>query len=219
MRQRDEQILRLTDRFRLGTNLAYRQVIFSDHSLNAVSKVTARMCRQGWLRRYPLIPPEDYFTLGPAAVRDLGYTNRRSEPLGPQALPIDYAVLLYGSHGQRTRLIKAELSESLPWLPDELTHAPYCRSTSGLLELIRVDLGGSPQHVASKAAADCSVRWEIDQFRGLVEQQRFQMVVLTTTSSKARLIRQAIEAGAWNDSVRLHLAIIPRLTLLQLRQQ
>ena len=45
MRERDEQILKLTDRFRLGTNLAYRQVIFRDQSLNAVTKVTARMCR------------------------------------------------------------------------------------------------------------------------------------------------------------------------------
>ncbi|MBC7820592.1 MAG: hypothetical protein IAG10_27220 [Planctomycetaceae bacterium] len=219
MQKRDDEILRLTDRFRLGTNLAYRQVLFAEHSLNAVTKVTARLCQQSWLRRYPLIPPEDYFTLGPAAVRNLGYANRRSEPLGSQSLPIDYAVLLYGTHGQRTRLMKAELSESLPWLPDELTHAPYCRSGSGVLELIRVDLGGSPQHVAKKAAADCSARWEIDEFRKLVEQQRFQMVILTTTPSKARLIRQAVEAVSWNDSIRLHLAIIPRLTLLQLRQQ
>lgn len=218
MQKRDEEILRLTDRFRLGTNLAYRQVLFHDQSLNAVTKVTARMCRQGWLRRYPLIPPEDYFTLGPAAVRDLGYANRRCEPLGSQALPTDYAVLLYGSHGQRTRLMRAELSESLPWLPDEMTHAPYCRGNSGVLELIRVDLGGSPQHVAKKAAADCSARWDFDEFRKLVEQQRFQMVILTTTPSKARLIRQAVEAASWNDRVRLHLAIIPRLTLLQLRQ-
>lgn len=219
MRERDEQILQLTDRFRLGTNLAYRQVIFGDQSLNAVTKVTARLCQHGWLRRYPLIPPEDYFTLGPAAVRNLGYASRRSEPLGSQSLPIDYAVLLYGTHGQRSRLLKTELSESFPWLSEELTHAPYCRSNGGMLELIRVDLGGSPQHVAKKAAADCSARWEIDEFRVLVDQQRFQMVILTTTPSKARLIRQAVEAAAWNDRVRLHLAIIPRLTLLQLRQQ
>jgi len=219
MQKRDDDILQLTDRFRLGTNLAYRQVLFAEQSLNAVTKVTARLCQQGWLRRYPLIPPEDYFTLGPAAVRDLGYANRRSEPLGSQALPIDYAVLLYGSHGQRTRLRKAELSALFPWLPVELTHAPYCRSQSGVLDLIRVDLGGSPQHVAKKAAADCSVRWEIEGFRELVEQQRFQMVILTTTSSKARLIRQAIESASWNASVRLHLAIVPRLTYLQLRQQ
>lgn len=219
MQKRDEQILQLTDRFRLGTNMAYRQVLFEKQSLNAVTKVTARLCQQGWLRRYPLIPPDDYFTLGPTAVRSLGYANRRSEPLGSQSLPIDYAVLLYGTHGQRTRLLKSELSSSFPWLPDELTHTPYCRSNGGVLELIRVDLGGSPQHVAKKAATDCSVRWELHEFQKLVDQQRFQMVILTTTNSKARLIRQAVEATSWNDRVRLHLAIIPRLTLLQLRQQ
>lgn len=219
MQKRDEEILQLTDRFRLGTNLAYRQALFGEQSLNAVTKVTARLCQQGWLRRYSLIPPEDYFTLGPTAVRSLGYANRRSEPLGSQALPIDYAVLLYGTHGKRARLLKSELSESYPWLTEGLIHAPYCRSNHGVLELIRVDLGGSPRHVARKAAADCSARWELDEFRKLVDQQHFQMVILTTTSNKARLIRQAVEAASWNERVRLHLAVIPRLTLLQLRQR
>lgn len=217
MRDRDEDLLKLTDRYRMGTNMAYRQFLFPDQSLNAVTKVTARMCRQGWLRRYPLIPPEDYFTLGPTAIRELGYASRRSEPLGPQALPIDYAVLLYAVHGQRTRMMKSELAASYAWLPDELTHAPYCRSQSGLLELIRVDLGASPQHLAKKTTTDCSARWELDEFQELVEQQHFQMVVLTTTSSKARLIRQAVEATAWNERIRLHLAIVPRLALLQLQ--
>lgn len=219
MSDRDEKIIQFTDRYRLGTNSAFHRMIFTGQSMNAVTKVTARMCRQGWLCRYPLIPPEDYFTLGPAAVRQLGHSLRRSEPLGPQALPIDYAVLLYATHGDRVRLHVAELKSYAPWLPDELTHLPYCRTSGGVLELIRVDLGGSPQHIAKKAATDCSRRLEVPEFRQLVDADRFQLVVLTTTSSKARLIRQAIEALAWEARTRLHLATISRLTLLHLRHQ
>ncbi len=219
MTDRDQSIVQMTDRYRIGTNAAYRRLIFAEQSLNAVTKVTARMCRQGWLQRYPLIPPEDYFTLGPQAVRQFGYAPRRTEPLGPQALPIDYAVLLYATHGERSRLMTSELTELAPWLPAELLHTPYCRTAGGVLELIRVDLGGSPQHVARKAAVDCSRRLEIPEFQQLVDQQRFQLVVLTTTASKARLIRQAIEDLSWQFNVRLHLTVIPRLTLLHLRQQ
>ena len=218
---RDQRIVELTARYRLGTNAAYQRVLFQGQSLNAVTKVTSRLCRQGWLRRYPLIPPEDYFTLGPTAVRELGYPARRTEPLGPQALPIDYAVLLYATLGERERqrLTKDDLSQSAPWMPDELTHAPYCQSAHGFLELIRVDLGGAPYHIARKAAADCSARLEYPEFQQLVDTDRFQLVILTATASKARLIRQSIDALSWTPRLRLHLTMIPRLTLLQLHSR
>lgn len=217
MNDRDQTIIDMTNRYRLGTNAAYRQLAFDGQSMNAVTKVTARLCRQGLLSRYPLVPPEDYFTLGPRSAKQLGVSPKRTEPLGPQALPIDYAVLLYATHGGRTRLISDELRQAATWMPEELTHAPHCRTSTGILELVRVDLGGSPLHVAKKAATDCSRRMEVPEFRQLVTSSRFQLVVLTTTSSKARLIRQAVESMQWQHDIRLHLAMIPRLTQLQLR--
>ena len=219
MTDRDQQIIQLTDRYRIGTNAAYQKALFGQQSLNAVSKVTARMCRQGWLQRYPLVPPEDYFTLGPKAVRQFGYSKGRTEPLGPQALPIDYAVLLYATHGERTRLLPNELRDFAPWLPDDLCHAPFCSTSRGVLELIRVDLGGSPQHVARKTASDCSKRMEVTEFRQLVVDRKFQLVVLTTTTAKARLIRQAIEGLPWEANVQLHIAAISKLTFIHLRNQ
>lgn len=217
MTNRDQTIIDLTNRYRIGTNAAYRRLAFDGQSMNAVTKVTARLCRQGLLQRYPLIPPEDYFTLGPRSVRQLGLSQKRTEPLGPQSLPIDYAVLLYATNGDRTRLVPAELKQAAAWMPKKLTHVPHCKTSKGILELIRVDLGGSPQHVAKKSAADCSRRMEVPEFQKLVATDRFQLVVLTTTSSKARLIRQAMESMPWTHDIRLHLAMIPRLTQLQLR--
>ena len=218
MTKHDLSILQLTDRYRIGTNAAYHRIVFEDQSLNAVSKITARMCRQGWLCRFPLLPPEDYFTPGPLAVKQLGIAARRTEPLGPQALPIDYAVLLFAIHGNRTRMSLDELNQHFPWLSNDLLHIPYCLTSQGVLELVRVDLGGTPQHVARKVASDYAKRIEIPEFRNLVTSNKFQVVVLTATASKSRLIRQAVEAMAWDSAVRLHMAMIPRLTLLQLRQ-
>ena len=185
--------------------------------MNAVSKVTARMCRQGWLRRYPLIPPEQYFTLGGRAIRYFGYSSRRTEPLGPQALPIDYAVLLFANYSQRTRLLPSEMSTLMPWLPSSLNCAPYCKTSQGIIELVRVDLGGSPRNIARKAARDFSRRLEIPEFCQLIGDGRFQLVILTTTSAKARLIRQSIESLTWQCDIRVHIAIVHRLTYLHLR--
>ena len=83
--------------------------------------------------------------------------------------------------------------------------------------MVRVDLGGSPNHIAKKAARDCSKRIEIPEFAELIEAQKFQLVVLTTTTAKARLIRQAMEGLSWQCNIRLHIATIPRLTFLHLR--
>jgi hypothetical protein len=218
MTQHDLSIIQLTERYRIGTNAAYHRLVFEDQSLNAVSKITARMCRQGWLCRYPLLPPEDYFTPGPLAVKQFGIAARRTEPLGPQALPIDYAVLLFAMHGSRTRLSTQELNQQFPWLTSDLLYIPYCLTNQRILELIRVDLGGTPNHVARKIASEYAKRAEIPEFRSLVASNKFQVVVLTSTASKARLIRQAVEAMQWDSAVRLHMAMIPRLTLLQLRQ-
>ncbi len=217
MQNRDQEIISLTQRYRLATNATIHRHLFVGKSINAVTKVTSRLCREGMLQRYPLIPPEDYFTLGPYSAKQLGLAKHRTEPLGPQALPTDYAVLLYASMGERVRLADNELLEIVPWLPSEFYYAPHCKTAKGVLELIRVDLGGSPYHLAKKCAADYSRRLEHSEFRELLCQNRFQLVVLTTTQIKARLIRQSIESMAWEHAIRLHLAIIPRLAFLHFR--
>lgn len=219
IRKRDKAILDHILRYRLTTNAVLHRTLFPEQSMNAVTKVTARLCQRGLLRRYPLVPPETYFTAGPEAVRQFGVPSRRTEPLGPQALPIDYAVLIYATHGKHScrRMTSDELAAYMSWLPDELTRTPYCVGDGGRLDLIRVDLGGSPQHVARKAAADVSARLSIPELAELAATDMFQLVILTTTDDKARLISSAFESLGWSDTVRIHLAAVSRLSFLQLR--
>lgn len=218
MTERDKRILELMNRYRLGTNATLQRMAFEGQSLNAVAKVTARLSRQNYLNRYPLFPPQQYFTLGPRSIQQLGLPVRRSQPLGPQALPMDFAVLLYAASGNRIRLTAEELRQEANWLPEQLLHLPHCKTENGLLELVRVDLGGSVRNIVKKLSRDCSVRNEMPEFQTLLAKGNFQLVILTTTNSKARLIRQAIEAMTWTAGIRLHLAVVPNLAQLHFRK-
>lgn len=218
-RPRDTHIVNFVIRYRLATNKAIRSRLLVGRSPNAVAKVTARLCTIGLLTRYMLIPPERYFRLGLKAIRALGLSPRNAEPLGPQSLPVDYATLVYAiqSESPKRRLSPLELNEYLPWLPEELRQSPYCLDADHRLDLIRVDLGGSPQHVARKVAAAAHDRLDIPELAELAARSQFQIAVLTTSAQKANYIAKALNDMDCADAVRIHLAVIPQLSLLLLR--
>lgn len=218
-RTRDRSIIDFVLRYRLATNRVVASQLLSGRSMNAVAKVTARLCGTGILTRYVLVPPETYFRLGSHAISLLGLSPRLSEPLGPQSLPTDYATLIYATSGQarRRRLTTIELAEYMPWLPNDLSQSPYCVDAKGQLELIRVDLGGSPQHVARKITQASHDRLDVPQISELAATGRFQVVVLTTSNEKSKAITKALVASGCTDAVRVHIAVIPRLSFLLLR--
>ncbi|MCG8649050.1 MAG: hypothetical protein MI861_04420, partial [Pirellulales bacterium] len=89
----------------------------------------------------------------------------------------------------------------------------------GRLDLVRVDLGGSPQHVARKVTAAVHDRLDIPQIADLAARSRFQVVVLTTSDEKANAIAKALAHCGCTDAVRVHIAVIARLSFLLLRLQ
>lgn len=220
-RSRDRRIIDSVVRYRLTLNRILGVSLMQNRSLNAVSKVTARMTAAKLLNRHPLVPPEHYFTLGPRAASDLGLPLRLCEPLGPQALPTDFAVMMFAHQAEtrRRKLTDGELSECVPWLPDELRKSDYCLTQNGSLCLMRVDLGGSPRHVAKKVQRAVGKRLELPEFAELATANRFEVCVLTTTREKAKAISKQIEHLGGLESVRLHLAVIPRLSFLLLQQR
>ncbi len=218
-RTRDLSLVEFVRRYRLATNRVIGSQLLPGRSLNAVAKVTARLCATKVYSRYVLVPPETYFRLGSHAISSLGLPARLSEPLGPQSLPTDYATLIYATSGnaRRRRLIADEVTEYMPWLPRELSQSPYCVDAKGQLELVRVDLGGSPQHVARKTTQAAHDRLDVPQISELAAATRFQVVVLTTSEEKSKAISRALLACGCTDVVRVHIAVIPRLSFLLLR--
>lgn len=218
-RPRDLAIVKFVRRNRLATNRVIASQLLPGRSPNAVAKVTARLCAAQILKRYVLVPPENYFRLGSQAIGSLGLSARLSEPLGPQSLPTDFATLIYATSGnaRRRRLTADEVNEYMPWLPSDLSKTPYCVDAKGRLALIRVDLGGSPQHVARKTTQASLTRIEVPQISELAAASRFQVVVLTTSEEKSKAISKALVACGCTDAVPVHIAVIPRLSFLLLR--
>ena len=220
--QRDRAILDHVARHRITIRRLLRQLFFPGTNPAAATKVTTRLCRHGRLARHVLCHPRVYFTLGPREARDRGLSPSRAEPLGPQALPSEYAAVAYATFGavMHRRLTTDELAALFPWTPPALAEVPHCLDESGqppVLERIRVDLGGTPDHVARRCDADLADHRRLREFSTLLTQRRFRLVVVTGTPQKAVAIKEAIGRHAWPEGLRVHLAVVPDLLLLTAR--
>jgi hypothetical protein len=211
---RDRSFVAHVDRYRLSMIAALRKAVRPELSHNAATKIVQRLCAAGWLRRYPFRHPGCYFVLGAAGARALGRGRQRTFPLGPQALPTAYAVLLYAvlAKQPRCRLTAAEVQARCPWLPAPLTRAPHCTDVAGeILELVRVDLGGPAHHVAHKCQADLTARSRFREFAASLADGRFRLVVITAAPEKAAALRQALDRHSLPAGLAVHLSVIPAL--------
>jgi hypothetical protein len=214
---RDRKIIEHILRYRLTTVEVLRTAVLSGQSLNAVSKIANRLCRKRYLQKFTLLHPVKYFILGDAAVNLFGVDPHRAAPLGPQSLPMEYAVLYYATLGNRLRkrLTAREIRAACPWLPDALADIPHCLDEQqAILELIRVDLGGPADHVARKCLADLRHRSQYRDFYLLAKQQLFRLVIITATPEKAAAVRQALDRHELPSGLLLHFSIIPQLLSL-----
>ncbi len=213
---RDELIIDHVVRHRMTTNEVISKLFLPDQLPNAVTKVTARLCRQELLSKHPLYYPRSYLTLGPKAAWSRGISPRRTEALGTQTLPIEYGALAYAAlaPGDQQRATSAELEESYPWLDSQLLEAPHCINESTdpqRLELIRVDLGGKPDHVARKCDGDIQARRRFREFTELLQNKAFRLVVVTFTPEKAQAIHESLNRRLWPDGLLIHLVVVPDL--------
>ena len=213
---RDHKILDHVMRYRLTTIEVLGRAVLPGLSPNAVLKVVNRLCRTGYLEKYTLLHPVKYFVLGDASVNSFGVDASRSNALGPQSLPMEYAVLLYAVLGsrQRRRLTPAEVQAKCPWLGTPLANAPHCIDEQGVLELVRVDLGGPADHVARKCFADLGERSRLRDFLTMVARHEFRLVVITATKQKAAAVRQALDRHGLPNDLLLHFSVLPQLLSL-----
>ena len=217
---RDLLVLDHVARYRLTTITALRLVL-GGLSRAAVSKIVSRLCDGSYLQSYPLSHPSRYFVLGTEGIRVLGLSGYRSRPLGPQALPMEFAALTYATFGKRPRLrlLLVEVRSRCPWLPNQLATAIHCYDEQeSVLELLRVDLGGPPDHVARKCVADINVRYRMNEFCALARGGKFRLVVITSTPAKASALRQSLSRHDWPTEVPIHFSIVPDLLTLTARK-
>lgn len=213
--RRDRAILDHVARFRMTTNEVVQRLYFDEQHPNAVTKVTARLVEQKLLAKFPLTYPQSYFRLGEHGVALFGLHESRMRPLGPQSLPTEYGVLCYATLREQPlqRLMADELQQRFPDFESPWCDAPHVlrAETQEVVELLRVDLGGSADHVARKVLQDVLARTESRTFREALQRRAFRCVVITTTTEKAAAIQTALQPHRWPEGLDIHLAAVPNL--------
>lgn len=214
---RDRRILEHVDRHRVTQHAALRSALFPDLHETATVKVISRLCRDGLLQRVPLLHRQCYFTLTPHAARLLGVSEKRTGPLGVQSLPCELAALHFvcRSESRRTRLTAVELARNYPWMKRAWFRAAHCvehgTAVGDRLELLRVALGGKPDHVARKCFIDVDRRREVRGFQALIAEQRFRLVVIVPTKEGADAVRHALQNHQWPDRFPIQLTVLSQL--------
>ena len=222
LRDRDWEILDHLARYHMTTpDVLHRLFWHDDDGRTAVTKVTSRLSDYGYLTRHSFIHPKSYFGLGPNGTKALGIPKSRSKHLGPQALCASYGVLAYCclQEVRQERLTVRELQDHNPeYVQKGVESSPYYLHTEGertSLAFIRVDGGGSVDHVVRKCKRDFQRRHKLAAFRELIEQGRFDIAVVTGVvpqDAKAKEIEEALQCQ--NLPVRFHVASVPDLVEL-----
>lgn len=216
---RDDEIFEHVLRYRLTTREVLHRLYFAECEPNAVTKVTSRLCRHGLLNvhRFDAAGARSYYLLGPEGARLLGASRKRIEPLGVQALPIEYGTLLFCTAAEgRERLTRRELQEHHPeYLVPGLDASRYYLDRDGettRLASIRVDCGGGVDHVVRKCRGDLGERQRHDPFARLIERGQFLIAVVTARAEKAEAIRAALRRHHW--PIRFRVEVVPELAPL-----
>lgn len=217
--KRDRRIVSDIARYRLTTNEFLHQRFMGHAQPNAVVKVTGRLVRQGWLSTYPLFDRQQYFVPGSKLVKLNGLPTSRTRPLGPQSLASLYAVAKYcfkaGVGGELAT--EVELRTAFPWMTEPMFNSPNLLASTDCevtLRLVRIDLGGTPEHVSKKCVQDIVCRQTQAEFNQLVAAKRFVLVVLTASTTKQELIQKAIAKRQWPKGMRFHVWVVPELAQL-----
>jgi hypothetical protein len=190
----------------IATNDSIQRRFFATHHRSTVTRITSQLCATGWLAESLLVYPRKYFLPGPLAVSAYGIPQQRQNPLGPQSLPTEYALLEYtGANATDvTRVTSEELQPRFPWYRLEDLAAPHCLRATGAhrtLELIRVDLGGPADQVARKCRDGIQSRKNAVEFEKLLLSGGFSIVVITATNSKAKAIESALSHHIWPEGL------------------
>ncbi len=200
--RRDNDILRHTNRMGMTTPQVLHRMFMPTKTINAVSQVTTRLVKDGYLARHRLWHKTVYYTLGNRSVRLLGAPRSKSLPRGEQALPIDLGTLAFCCLGEtiRRRLLPSEVLAAYPWFPQQYLGCPMCFVTDGgvkRLALIHVEMSDYPDHVLRKHQKQIHCFREQSEFAALIDAEQFMLVTITTTPERREALIAEFDQDPW----------------------
>lgn len=217
---RDRSILDHLKRYRITTNEVLETRFFGGDGHDALKTVRRRLVG-AFLQARPLgIGRRRYYQLTPRAARMFGEPEEVAAPLGTQALPRAYAVLVFCclSGKRRERLHRDELREEYPELAGSslATHSDlYIDEWGGKPRLARilVDYGGETAALVRKCHRFLAEsRDRIAGFSNMLRQDAFTVTILTGEETKKQSIIDALTRKPLDARVRIE--VIGDLTTL-----
>lgn len=222
---RDFEIFDHLRRYRLTTPEILHGLFFEDSQPNAVTKVTSRLVKHGYLNSFDLYEQRKYFIIGPKAARITGISLNHTKELGPQALVQEYGTLEYcfADKECRERLLVRDVHNHNPALlarrlPSNRYYLDGKDHSAALFGFIRVDYGSELPHLIRKCQDDVDRRYEHESFRGLIDGGRFLIAIPTATDERKEDIRLALRRRDWGP-VRFRVEVVPNLVHLLARFQ
>lgn len=218
---RDDEILDHVMRYRITTPAVLHRLFFDDSDRNAVTKVTSRLCQQGYLASYELYGSNVYFALGKNGARWKGLRATLVKPLGRQALYREFGVLAFCclQPTLRERQRFSEIARNQPQIiaPHiDSSHYYVDHDESGSLTrlgCIWVEAGGSADHVVRIVRQKIvEPRQAVPALRQAIQQGGFVVAIVTYHEEKRQQIIHALKS--LQTTVHFRIEVVPELRLL-----
>jgi hypothetical protein len=213
-----QAVLKHLARYRLSVFSALKQspelATLSSRGLRKLLEATQA---ESLVRSAPLRTGARYWYLTERGAAACGLPPKRSGPLAESAKIRAYALLAFCCllPEKRHRFTKEEMHTHLAELAqDGMPDGYYLQfGATRRLGLARVDAGrqGRWDRVIESLREDISRHWEAPAFRALMEQQRFEITVLTIFPHKAARLRSLL--ASYPDTQRVPIQV-PSLPLL-----
>jgi hypothetical protein len=159
------------------------------------------LVKRGELASRPLAANSTCYLLSPAARKRLGHpvTERSGRPLSPRAIAERFAFLAFCCLREkpRTKLTAAEIKTRFTDLYRPGADSHYYVATEDdhpRLGFLRVDFGnhGRWDRIVAKVSDDLRKLFSIPLIRALLEQQAFEVTIVTSLPAKARRVEAAM---------------------------
>ena len=192
--ERDKEILKHVQRYRLTTTEALRQLFFANAKPGGEKNVLRRLTGE-YLQTQPLYGKRVYYQLTPAAARLLGEPEESTTPFGTQALVRLYGVLAFCCLGQTKRLVftKTEFGEAFRQFANLLDlgqshyYLDYDGQTARLGQIL-VEQGGEYQRLITKCRKLVERGRELPGLQEIMSDDLFVIALVLAEDTKRDLL-------------------------------
>lgn len=223
MTKREQAMLELTWRYRLGVPAAYHRRLFPGLTAKAAEREVTRLLHDGLLQSYPLFGRSRYYTLTPKAARALGVSEKWLErPMGAQALIQNYSILAACVLGDppRERMTEAEFGERFPRLvvrgqgSSRYFLDQDAASGAVRLGLFLPDFQSDRRRLVRKVRREFDRRMRHREWNRMISANLFVVTLLTAFPSKAAALADALSRESWPHRVE----VVPSLARLLVQE-